>query len=132
MTQAAIHNAFAARVAALYPSRVPATCSISRLTETDDGGGGWSQSFSTVLAGIPCRFRATAGDEIQIGGAAQAYADGVLYLPGRFNGIALDVRAKDRIVIGAWGIEPERTLEVVSFGPYEGVQIAAVVIFVQI
>jgi hypothetical protein len=83
------------------------------------------------LTAIPCRFRAAAAGEIEIGGSTKAYADGVVYLPGKFNGIALDLRAKDRIVIGAWGIESARILEVNSIAPYEGVQIAATVTFAQ-
>jgi hypothetical protein len=59
--------------------------------------------------------------------AQQGFLDGVIYLPARQSGSSIGLTVKDRIVVAARGQEPERTFEVIGFGPGEGVLITAMV-----
>jgi hypothetical protein len=103
-------------------------CSISRVAQTDDGRGGWTETWSTRTTGIPCTFvpYATGQKEIVIAGKPKGMADGDVWLPALFNNAALDVKEADRIVIAASGSEPARTLEIVFPAPHQGIQIKAV------
>lgn len=131
MTQAAVHSAFATKIASLYTSRVPTTCSVKRNSQPDDSEGGWSDSTTNATTGVPCRFRPATHDEIIVADAPEGYGVGAVYMPAKFNGAALDIKVKDALDIAAWGIEPARTVQIVAIPNYEGVQIEALVIFKQ-
>lgn len=68
---------------------LPDTGNILSVTRTSDGQGGWSDSWGTVTASVPCRIDAAAssgisnfqGNEIPRGGAVQAFGRWVATLP---------------------------------------------------
>lgn len=127
MTVSARHNAFALRIAKKMLGGTPDTCSIQRLTQSDDNAGGWSETNASPVTGIPCRFSDSAGMEELVAGAQQGFLNGVIYLPATLNGSAIGLTVKDRVVVAARGLEPARTFEVIGFGPGEGVLISAMV-----
>lgn len=105
-------------------------CSVSRVTQTDDGRGGWDESPLVVIASdIPCALvpYKTGQREIVIAGKPKGMADGDVWLPALFNGSALDVNEADRIIIAANGSEAERTLEIIFPAPHQGIIIQAAV-----
>ena len=93
-----------------YPDR----CSISRPTSPVDEYGDSSASYSTIASGIACAW-APAGrlSKEQLKQAKiTAVAPYTVDLPAAINGTALDVQAKDRIVIAAREANPQITFEV--------------------
>lgn len=128
MSTAIQWNEFADYVSAvLSDSTLPDTCSIQANTDSDDNAGGWGSSWSDLLTNVPCRFSDGAGMEELLAGAQQGFLDGVVFLPAKFNGSAINLTNKKRIVVNARGSEPARTFEIIGFGPSEGVLISAMV-----
>lgn len=60
---------------------LPDTCSILSVSETPDGEGGVSSSWSAVATAIPCRLDVKMGREITTGGAVQPYIKTMLSMP---------------------------------------------------
>lgn len=115
-----------------YPAIAGATysdrCSVSRVTQTDDGKGGWSETWVSTTTGIPCGFVPyPAAKEIVIAGKPKGMADGDVWLPALHNGAALSVNEKDRLVIAANGAEPQRTVEIIFPASHQGIIIQAAV-----
>jgi head-tail adaptor len=79
------------------------TCSILRLTETDDDGGGTIESYNPVATGVPCAFRevSTTGESVI---AAQIKAGGNLTVLLRTS---TDIRDTDRILAQGHTLEVE-------------------------
>ncbi len=57
-----------ADLAALLPDR----CDLLTVTRTSDGAGGWSESWATAAANVPCRFDPLRGSEALVGAALQS------------------------------------------------------------
>jgi hypothetical protein len=123
-----LRTRYQAIATAVYGDR----CSVVRTSESDDNRGGWSGTTSTVASGIPCTFvpRGTNQREVVVAGQLKGYADGDVWLPAQFNTALLDVKEGDRVVIGANGTEPARTLEIIFPAPHQGIVIQAAVRFV--
>jgi hypothetical protein len=103
-------------------------CSVSRVTQVDDGRGHWVDTWSLIATDIPVGFVPyDTAKEIVIAGQLKGFADGDAYLPAIFDGGALDVNEADRLIIAANGAEPERALEIIFPAPHQGVLIQAVV-----
>lgn len=127
MSVAADLTSLRARYQSIATSIYPHRCSIQRVSELDDGRGGWSESWSLVETGIACAYvpYPTGQRELVIAGQPKGMCDGDVWLPALFNSEELDVTEKDRIIIAALGSEPERILEIVFPSPHQGILIQA-------
>jgi hypothetical protein len=125
MTVVAKYGTFATKIQNRVTNRMPDRCSLQVNSRPDDNAGGWTDSNTTPVTGIPCRFNASAGMEQLIAGTAQGFVTGVLYLPARWNNIDLALTVGNRIPVDARGLEPARTFEVIGLNPGEGVLISA-------
>lgn len=103
--------------------------SVQRVSQVNDGRGGWSETWSIGGSGIPGAFvpYATGQKEIVVAGQPKGMADGDVWLPAVFNSAELDVTEKDRLIQAANGLEPERILEIVFPAPHQGILIQAAV-----
>jgi hypothetical protein len=103
-------------------------CSVSRVTQADDGKGGWSDTWSLISTEIPMAFVPyPAAKEVVIAGKPKGMADGDAWLPALHNDAALDVNEADRLIVAANESEPERALEIIFPAPHQGILIQAVV-----
>lgn len=128
MSTAALWNEFADYVSkVLSDGTLPDTCSIQTNAESDDSAGGWGTSWTNTLTGVPCRFSDGAGMEELLAGAQQGFLDGVVFLPAKFGGSAINLTDKQRLQVNIRGSEPARTFEIIGFGPGEGVLISVMV-----
>jgi hypothetical protein len=125
MTVVAKYGTFATKIQNRVTNRMPDRCSLQVNALTDDNAGGWGESLTTPVTGIPCRFNASAGMEQLIAGTAQGILTGVIYLPAKWNNIDLALTVGNRIPVDARGVEPARTFEVTGLNPGEGVLISA-------
>lgn len=109
----------------VYPHR----CSVKRISEVDDGKGGWTETPSTPYTNIPCTFvpRSTNQREIVIAGQSKGMADGDIWLPAVFDDAYLDIRESDQLVIEALNNDPERTFHVIYPAPHQGIAVQAAV-----
>lgn len=60
---------------------LPDTCNILTVTRTEDGEGGWSESWGTASTGVNCRLDGLSGRENIAGAAVQPFHSYVLTLP---------------------------------------------------
>lgn len=95
----------------------PDECSISRpATSIGDYGTG-SPSHSTVsgMTGIGCAWEAlseTAAQEYIRAGQVNEVCTYKITMASAINGVAINIKPRDRVVVAARGIEPARTFEV--------------------
>lgn len=117
-----LYPAIAARV---YPHR----CSVKRVTEVNDGKGGWTETTATPYSDIPCTFvpRGTNQRELIVAGQNKGFADGDIWLPAIHESSRLELREHDQLVIEALDNEPERTFHVIYPAPHQGILIQAAV-----
>jgi head-tail adaptor len=59
---------------------LPDTCTILSVTQVSDGQGGFTDTWGTVSASVPCRLDPVRGQEQQVGGAVQPFHTYVLSL----------------------------------------------------
>jgi SPP1 family predicted phage head-tail adaptor len=60
---------------------LPDTCNLLTLTRTGDSQGGWTESWGTTIAGVPCRLDGKGGKEAAVAEAVQAFSTWVLTVP---------------------------------------------------
>jgi hypothetical protein len=92
-------------------------CAVSRSTAAGDGQGGQTLTYATVsgMSAVPCGYAPSTGQETAIAGSVEARCDYTLTLPVHLStGTAVDVTAKDRLIVAARGNQPQRTFEVVT------------------
>ncbi len=69
---------------------------VSRVTRTPDGAGGWTEARADVYVDVPCRVQPLTAEEIGAFGTVEAFATHRIYLGG-----TADIRADDRLTFGA-------------------------------
>ena len=77
------------------------TVSVERVTRTDDGKGGWTESWSATAPALPCRIQPLSAAEIARYATVQVEVTHRVYFEG-----APDVIPPDRLIYGT------RTFEV--------------------
>lgn len=129
MSIAADIQNLATRYPAIAEQVYPHRCSVKRITQVDDGKGGWTDTPSTPYSDIPCTFVPynTAQRELIIAGQPKGLADGDIWLPAVFEDARLEIRDGDELVIAELGLEPERSFQVVYPAPHQGILIQAAV-----
>lgn len=128
MSVPALMAALATDTPALFAAVFKDRCSVQRVTRLDDGRGGWVETWAATTSAIPCAFVPyPAAKEIVIAGQVKGMADGDVWLPAIFESSALDVTEKDRLLIAASGLEPERALEIIFPAPHQGILTQAAV-----
>lgn len=129
MSIAADIQNLATRYPAIAEQVYPHRCSVKRITQADDGRGGWTETTAIPYSDIPCTFvpYRTGQKEVVIAGQPKGMADGDIWLPAVFEDAQLEVRESDHLMIEALGTEPERTFHVVFPAPHQGILIQAAV-----
>ena len=98
---------------------LPDTCDILALTRTSDGAGGWTETWGTAVAHVPCRLDPLRGAESEGGGGLRSYQGYMLTLP-----YSTAVTAANRVQVGtvvyavtglaggrSWGASARATIE---------------------
>lgn len=101
----------------------PDTVTFSRPTSAKDSSGGTTYTnANTSPANVPCRYRPSSGDEVELAGKTISGNAYTIIVPAYFSSALVDVDSKSKAVVAARsGGEVSRTFNIVSIGRVEGI-----------